>query len=93
LGDILLDGRTAKGWTQRQVAERLTSPDGKAPEGPVINKYEKNRQIPSADRVGELIAVLDLDEARTWRAYLNARLKPDLLKALAQRSSAWSPEG
>lgn len=87
LGTILLAAREAKGWRQRDVAERLEG----APESAVVNKYEKGRQLPSTDRMAELIALLDLDEAVAWRAYLNARVKPALLDALAARESAWSP--
>ena len=92
LGDMLLAARTAKGWTQRDVAERLSSPDGGHPEGAVVHKYEKGK-APGLDRMAELIAALDLDEEKAWRAYLDVKINPSVREALAARPLAWSPGG
>lgn len=92
LAQMLVAARTAKGLTQRQVAERLTiSAKDDPPEGAVISKYEKGVIAPGLDRMAELISVLDLDEARAWRAYLDVKLKDDLRDALAERPKAWAP--
>lgn len=82
---MLRRAREAKGWTQKMVGARLRG----EPEGAAIHKYETGKGKPDLDRMGELIAVLDLDEEEAWRAYLREKLPDDVLEGLADRPGSW----
>lgn len=95
LSRMLAEARESKNaaeprqWTQRLLGSRLIG----TPPGQTISNYEGARQVPDVERMAELIVLLDLDEEKAWRAYLDVKINPSVREALAGRPLAWAPEG
>ena len=71
LGAMLKKAREAKGLFQRQLAN-LLDPNL---EGSQVWRWEKGKNLPTADRLSKIIAILDLDPDLAWRAWGEAQVK------------------
>lgn len=71
LGEIIRDGRKARGMTQHQLALAIGA------QNQIVSNWERGA-TPEPKNIARLVSVLELDETETWLAY--ARLVNESIK-------------
>jgi transcriptional regulator with XRE-family HTH domain len=62
-GQSISEARKRKNLTQRQLAARVTNDDGQSISPQYLNDFERDRRVPSSDRMIEQLAeVLGISE-------------------------------
>jgi len=62
LGEIIRDGRKARGMTQHQLALAIGA------QSQIVSNWERGA-IPEPRNIARLVTVLELDETEAWLAY------------------------